>query len=165
MGTIMAAVAPGVTTASAETSPLDTVALTERVRHALAPQITARFLGDNGSLRVLQLDPEIENMMIRAIERTPVGAYLSLAPQDAEDILASVREVATTFANAGVPPPILVTNVDIRPFIRRMVSLEFPALHVLSRQDIAADTRVETVAPITLRQRNRQPSAGEAGLA
>jgi flagellar biosynthesis component FlhA len=164
IATIVAALAPGAESESAETSPLDTVVLTERARHALAPQITARFLGDNGFLRVLQLDREIENVMVRAIKRTAAGAYLNLAPDDANDILRSIRDVVMNFANAG-PPPILVTNVDIRPFIRATVRLEFPTLHVLSSQDITPFTRIETVAAVTLRQPNREARVGGAGVA
>jgi type III secretory pathway component EscV len=150
MRAILAALAPDAATGPERTATLDTVVLTERVRQALAPQITARFVTEARALRVLQLDPHIESLLTQAIERTPAGSYFNLAAEHTNEILASIRRVIGSFGNASTLPPIVVTNADIRIFVRRLVAFEFPALHVLSRQDIAAHTPVETAASITL---------------
>jgi flagellar biosynthesis protein FlhA len=128
----------------------DTVMLTERVRHALSRQITAKFLRGADALPVLLLDPEIETAIGSVIQRTPVGVFLLLAPEMSQDILAAVRASVGSLSNRAAGAPILVSGADVRPFVRKLVSLEFPALHVLSRQDVMPATPIEAIARIHL---------------
>jgi type III secretion protein V len=124
--------------------------LAERVRHALSGQITAKFTRGRDSLPVLLLDPEIEVLVGSAIQPTSVGAYLALEPQHSEDILAAIRGQVISLGPRAAGVPILVTAVEVRPFIRKLVSLEFPSLHVLSRQDLEPDMQIEAVTRIRL---------------
>lgn len=126
----------------------DTVTMTERVRHALAPQITARALRGRDALPVLRVAHEIEQAFLRGIQRTAAGAYLSLAPADSGAVLSSVRRHLGATEVASKDVAILVTEVQIRPFIRRLVSLEFPELCVLSSQDLVDDTPIHVVGTI-----------------
>jgi type III secretory pathway component EscV len=126
----------------------NTLLLTERVRHALSWQITARFARGRDELPVLLLAPEIEILISRAIQRTAVGAYLALEPQLREDFMTAIRDAVGPIGPLAEEVPILVTAAEVRPFIRRLVSLEFPSLHVVSRQDLAPNMRTQTVATI-----------------
>lgn len=127
----------------------DTVMLAERARHALSGQITAKFTRGRDSLPVLVLDPEIEVLISSAIQHTPVGPYLALEPQLTQDILASIREQLNSLGPGAAGVPIL-TVVEVRRFIRKLVQLEFPSLSVLSREDLEPDTQIEPVARIRL---------------
>lgn len=40
---------------------------------------------------------------------------------------------------------LLVADSGIRPYLRRLVMLEFPKLHVLSRQEMPAGMRIDIV--------------------
>lgn len=128
----------------------DTVLLAERARHALSGQITAKFIRGRDSLPVLLLDPEIEALISSAFQRTSVGAYLALDPQLTQDILAAVRGQVSSLGPGAAGVPILLTAVEVRPYLRKLVMLEFPSLHVLSRQDLEPDTQIQTVARIRL---------------
>jgi type III secretory pathway component EscV len=128
----------------------DTSRLAERVRHALKAQITAKFAGNQGSLRVFVLDPEIEILFSGAIQRTAVGPYLVMDPKLTRDILAAIRDRVISFGPRAAGVPILVAAAEVRPFIRKLVSLEFPMLHVLSQQDLEPDTRIQPLARIRL---------------
>jgi type III secretory pathway component EscV len=143
----------------------DTVMLAERARHALSGQITAKFTRDRDLLPVLVLDPEIEILISSAIQRTSVGPYLALEPQLTQDILDSIRGQLNSLDPGAACAPIL-TVVEVRRFIRKLVQLEFPSLSVLSRQDLEPDTQIEPVARIRLgrtskhtRHTSRGPSA------
>ncbi len=130
--------------------PHDPVQLTEQVRHALCGQITARFTRGSDSLSVLRLDPRIEALMSQAIQRSPAGSYLALKPKLTQDILAAVR---TRMGSLGVHArgvPILVDNPDVRRYVRKLVELELPSLHVLSRQDLLPETGLRVIAQIEL---------------
>lgn len=128
----------------------DTVLLAERVRHALNTQITAKFTRGRDSLSVFLLDPEIEVLMSSAIQRTSVGSYLALEPQPTQDILAAVRGEVSSLGPGAAGVPLLTTDVEIRRYIRKLVELEFPSLHVVSRQDLEPDTPIQPVARIRL---------------
>jgi type III secretory pathway component EscV len=129
----------------------NTFLLTERVRHALSRQITARFTRGRDEISVLLLASEIEMMISRAIQRTAVGAYLALEPRLTEDLTIAIRGVVGPIGPHVEAVPILVTAAEVRPFIRRLVCLEFPSLHVLSRQDVALGTQVLPIGLIRLR--------------
>jgi type III secretory pathway component EscV len=126
----------------------DTVAMTEQARHALRGQITAKFAQGCGPLQVIQMDPAIDLLIGSAIQRTAVGPYLALDPQLTQEFLASIRTEVTTLGAGVAEVPILVTAVEVRPFIRKLVSLEFPSLHVLSPQDVEPGTPIQAVARI-----------------
>jgi type III secretory pathway component EscV len=133
------------------------ILLTERVRHALNGQITAKFIRGRDSLTVLRIDPEIEALISSAIQRTPVGSYLALAPRSTQDILTAIRGQVNSLASSAAGAPILVTVAEVRPYIRKLVKIEFPSLHVLSPQDLEPDTQIHTVARIRL---DRSPHHG-----
>ena len=130
--------------------PHDTAALAEQARHALCGQISAKFLRGRDTLPVLLLDRQTEAAVGSAIQHTPVGAYLALDPALADKLLASVRVEMTSLGPGADGAPILVTSPELRPFIRRLVGLEFPTLHVLSRQDIVPGTQIDIVGTLGL---------------
>jgi type III secretion protein V len=128
----------------------DTSMLAERARHALNRQITETFIRGRSALPVFLLDSEIEDVLAKAIVRTPVGPYLTLEPGVSDDVLAAVRVAVQAAGERADGVPMLVTTGDVRPFVRRLVSLEFPALHVLSRDDLMPDVPIQIEARILL---------------
>jgi hypothetical protein len=143
MGRILAAFAEGLP------DGIDTVELAERARHALNAQITARFTRGRGDLSVLRLDPQIESRVHGALKRTSTGLYLMLEPQLTQDILAAIRQEVQAMGPAASHVPIL-TSAEIRPFVRKLVELEFPSLHALSRQDLRPGLRIRAIGTIRL---------------
>lgn len=128
----------------------DTQARVERVRHALNGQITRMFARGREVLPVFSLDPKIETLLSDAIEHTSAGPFLHLDPALAQDVLAAVRESLSAAGRGAGEVPILMTVPDARRYMRKLVELEFPWLHVLSRQDLEPGTRVESIAAIRL---------------
>ncbi len=121
----------------------DPVTLTELVRAALRRQITYRFASD-GVLAVHLLDPMIEDAVRDAIQRTAGGSYLALPPDMAKDILAAIRRAV----DGG--PAILLTQADVRRFVRRLVEVELPDVVVLSFQELAPEAQVQPLSRIAL---------------
>lgn len=133
----------------------DPTQLTEYVRSALRRYISFRFAGVRESLFVHMLDPEIEDVIRGAIRRTSTGTYLSLDPNIAHDILEAIRREIDR-----LPPtaqkPIVITDAEVRRFVRKMVELEFPELTVLSYQELAPELNIQPVGRISMR-----PLAGQ----
>ena len=128
----------------------DPTQLTEYVRSALRRYISFRYAGASETLFVNMLDPEIEDVIRGAIRRTSTGTYLSLDPNIAHDILEAIRREVES-----LPPtaqkPVIITDAEVRRFVRKMVELEFPELTVLSYQELAPELNIQPVGRITMR--------------
>jgi type III secretion protein V len=125
----------------------DPVALTEHVRVALRRAITYKHAGDGGVLAAYLLDPMIEDVVREAIQRTSTGSYLALEPQLSRDIINAVgRALGPEGANGAV----LLTGVEIRRFVRRLVETEHPGLAVLSFQELAPEAQIRPIARISV---------------
>lgn len=126
------------------------VMLTEYVRAAMRRSISFRASGGKESLFVYLLDPEIEDIIRGAIRRTSSGSFLALDPNISHDVLEAVRrEVGHLPATAQ--KPIIITDMEIRRFVRKMVELEFPMLTVLSYQELSPELNIQPVGRITMR--------------
>lgn len=128
----------------------DATQLTEYVRGAMRRYISFRYAGVRETLYVYMLDPEIEDVVRGAIRRTSTGTYLSLDPNIAHDILEAIRREIE-----AVPPtaqkPVIITDAEVRRFVRKMVELEFPELTVLSYQELASELNIQPVGRISMR--------------
>ncbi|HLM55221.1 MAG TPA: FHIPEP family type III secretion protein, partial [Pyrinomonadaceae bacterium] len=128
----------------------DPVMLTEYVRSSMKRYISFRYTGGRDTLFVYLLDPEIEDVIRGAIRRTSTGSFLSLDPHISHDILGAIRrEIANLPASAQ--KPVVITDMELRRFVRRMVELEFPTLSVLSYQELAPELNVQPVGRISMR--------------
>jgi type III secretion protein V len=135
----------------------DTVMLTEYVRSSMKRYISYRFTEGRDTLFVYLLDPEIEDVIRGAIRRTSTGSFLSLDPAIAHDILEALRREI-----ANLPPtaqkPVIITDMELRRFVRKMVELEFPTLSVLSYQELAPELNVQPVGRISMRAALQSPA-------
>jgi type III secretion protein V len=133
----------------------DATQLTEYVRGAMRRYISFRYAGVRETLFVYMLDPEIEDVIRGAIRRTSTGTYLSLDPNIAHDILEAIRREIET-----LPPtaqkPVIITDTEVRRFVRKMVELEFPELTVLSYQELASELNIQPVGRISMRPVSNQ---------
>ena len=125
----------------------DPVALTEHVRVALRRAITYKHAGDSGVLAAYLLDPMIEDAIRDGIQKTAAGSYLALEPQISRDIIAAVgRALGPEGSNGAV----LLTGVEIRRYVRRLVEIEHPGLAVLSFQELAPEAQIRPIARISV---------------
>jgi type III secretion protein V len=128
----------------------DPVMLNEYVRASLKRYISFRYTGGRETLFVYLLDPEIEDVIRGAIRRTSTGSFLSLDPAIAHDILDAMRREISDLP-PGAQKPAVITDMELRRFVRKMVELEFPTLTVLSYQELAPELNVQPVGRITMR--------------
>jgi type III secretion protein V len=126
----------------------DPLNLAEFVRSQLRRSITHTLTRGTRELGVLLLEPNIEDTIRGAISRTAAGSFLTLAPAAGRDIVRSVRRALD--ALEGARPPIL-TQPDIRRFVRKLVELELPEQRVVSYAELLPEIAVKPVARATLR--------------
>ncbi len=126
----------------------DPLNLAEFVRSQLRRPITHTLTRGSRELHVLLLDQSIEDTIRGAISRTPAGSFLTLAPAAGRDIVRAVRRAQG--ASEGPRPPIL-TQPDIRRFVRKLVELELPEQRVVSYAELLPEIAVKPAAKATLR--------------
>jgi type III secretion protein V len=141
--------------ALAEWAPLerDPVALAEHVRASLRRAITFRHVRAGGVLPAYLLDGLIEDTIRDAIHKTATGSYLALEPQLSRDILAAVTRALGPDGNGttpGTPNFVLLTNAEIRRYVRRLVETAHPDLAVLSYQELAPEAEIRPLGRISI---------------
>jgi type III secretion protein V len=127
----------------------DPVLLTEYVRASLKRYISYRYSQGQSVLSVYVLDPEIEDLVRGAIKQTSAGSYLALDPDSVQLILQSVRTTVTTPPPGG-QLPVILTAIDVRRFVRKLIELEFPDISVVSYQEIVPEIRIQPLGRIQI---------------
>ncbi len=127
----------------------DVVLLTEYVRSSLKRYISYKYSLGQPVLSAYLVDPEIEDMVRAAIKQTSAGSYLALDPDSAQLILHSLRTTIQPSPPGG-QPPLLITNMDVRRFIRKLIEGDFPELPVISYQEVVPEIRVQPLGRIQL---------------
>ena len=127
----------------------DVVLLTEYVRSSLKRYISYKYSQGQSMLSVYLLDPEIEDMVRGAIKQTSAGSYLALDPDSVQMILHSIRNIIVPTPPGG-QPPVLLTAIDVRRFVRKLIEGEFPDLPVVSYQEIVPEVRIQPLGRIQL---------------
>ena len=127
----------------------DPLMLTEYVRAGLRRQLRPQLGRGQKLLVVFLLDPEIERQVRKAITHTATGSYVKLAPKALSAILKAIHAAAQAVP-PGVQVPRILTTLDIRSSIRRLVAPSLPLLQVVSYNDLRPDIDIQPVGRITL---------------
>jgi type III secretion protein V len=130
-------------------SEKDTVLLTEYVRSSLKRYISYKYSQGQSILAVYLLDPEIEDMVRGAIKQTSAGSYLALDPDSVQLILHSMRTTVVP-TPVGGQSPVMLTAIDVRRFVRKLIEGEFPDMAVVSYQEIVPEIRIQPLGRIQL---------------
>jgi type III secretion protein V len=88
--------------------------------------------------------------MVRgAIKQTSAGSYLALDPDSVQLILQAMRNTIVAPPPGG-QPPVLLTAIDVRRFMRKLIEMEFPDVSVVSYQEIVPEIRIQPLGRIQL---------------
>jgi type III secretion protein V len=123
----------------------DLLLLTEYVRGDLGRFIAHRATGGTGQLPAIVLDVEVEQTIRQSIKQTPAGNFLTLEPQQVEQLLETLEELV------GMQPPpnlAIVTSMDIRRYFRRMIEQRMKWLQVYSFQELGDDVDLRPVGRV-----------------
>lgn len=125
----------------------DPEGLIEAARAALGPAIAARF-AENGVLRVIMINPLLEQNMLESLRTGDDGPQIVFDPRRMEGVVESVRQAAAAVNDDG-GEPVLVCAPSLRSAVRRMVSTQVDGLPVLSYNEAAGGAfTIETVGVV-----------------
>ena len=122
--------------------------ITESVRGALSRTITRRFC-ENGQLRAITLDGEVERRIVASLTRNEQGIYLAMGPELIQPVISQLAEHIRKFQDLG-QPAVLLTSQVIRVYLSRLLSQYFPNLYVLSFNEIVGTIQIQSIGNITL---------------
>jgi flagellar biosynthesis protein FlhA len=123
--------------------------LTELSRQRLSRQITASFIGSDGTLSALVLDSPVEDMFRRSLREIAAGTGGALDPEQARLLGLSLEASVKRMTMAG-RPPCVVTSPDVRRYLRAFAERRCPALAVLSFRELEPDVSIRPFETIAL---------------
>ena len=126
----------------------DPLLLTEYARAALRRRICHQFSRGQNLLIVFLLDRAIEEDLRAAIRHTATGSYLDLPPGDLREMTQWIRR-AWDALPPGVQVPQILTTMEIRSSIRRLVAPTMPLLHAVSYNELREDIDIQPIGRIS----------------
>ncbi|MGL1931436.1 MAG: flagellar biosynthesis protein FlhA [Desulfotalea sp.] len=125
----------------------DPLILTEYVRHSMARAISAD-LAIEGTIPVITISKPAEDAIQNAVQIKETGSYLALDPVIAQRILDSISQAIPMFE--GGHRPVLLVPPQLRPHVYSLTERYFPALTVLSHNEISQNLNVQSLGTVTL---------------
>ena len=123
--------------------------LTECARSALTRIITQRNLGSKGKLNVITLSPEIEKKLAESIQKSPQGGFIAIDALTAEKMIRLIKSESDR-ARASGKEAVLLTNSQIRLYLRRLTDRSLSGLNILSYNEILPDVEIVNVGQVSL---------------
>lgn len=120
----------------------DPFALTEFARVALRRQISHRYAPD-GRLRAIVLEPPLEQHIRESIRNGGAGQQLALDPDMARRIIDSIAVTAT-----NAEAPVLLTAIDLRRHVRKLIEPELFDLAVLSFHELLPSLKLDVAGRV-----------------
>ncbi|GCD08960.1 flagellar biosynthesis protein FlhA [Clostridium tagluense] len=127
----------------------DLEVLTEYVRFSLGRSICNGLVDDNGSITIMTLSPEVENIISSNIQKSLQGSFPAVDPGTTGKILNSIKNNISTIYFHNNQPVILVSP-KIRPAFRKLIEMVFPTICVLSLNEIPNEVEIKTEGVVTL---------------
>lgn len=127
----------------------DPVLLTEYARSSLRRYISYKYSGGKNILAVYLVDPATEEIIRRAVRQTAGGNYLALDPQSAKNFVSAVKAEVGDLSKTQ-ERPVLLTSMDIRRYVRKLIEAEMYELPVLSHQELTEEITIQPLGRIAI---------------
>ena len=119
---------------------------TNLVRANLGRMIVQNIYGNEASLEVITLDPELEQLLLQA-KLQGGGEAPVIEPAMADQIQTSVLEIADQRELAG-KPAVLLVSAGIRSLLARFVRVSKAVVHVLAYEEVPDSKRITVISTI-----------------
>ena len=95
------------------------------------------------------MNPALEAVLNESIQLTDEGSILSLEPTYAQQVINKFNSMAEKFVEKGATPLILA-SAPVRPALARFVERYIPGYAVICHQEIAPNTKVQSVGVVSV---------------
>ena len=125
----------------------DAEGLVEAARATLAPALTAQHARE-GVLRVMTLDPVLEQALLEGLRPGEQGSQILLDPNRLEAMLRSFAVLRTAIENQG-STGVLVCAPALRPALRSLIAMHHGEAPVLSYSEVTGSgVKIEAVGVV-----------------
>jgi flagellar biosynthesis protein FlhA len=125
----------------------DTDLLTEYVRQRLARSITKPYLDNNNTIKVLNIKPNLEEMIARGINQTEYGAYLALGPKEAGNIIDKIKKGIES-VSFKIEQPVILCSTAVRRHLKKLCDSFQVQITVFSHNEIPGGLEIQSVGEI-----------------
>jgi flagellar biosynthesis protein FlhA len=126
----------------------DVDSITEQVRVALKRTITRMYCED-GNMRVITLDADLERTMVDSLAKGENGYYLALSPDILQSVVRQVSDETKKFTGLDQAPVILTSQV-MRVHFYHMIGQFYPNVRVLSFNEVANNVQIQSIGSLKL---------------
>ncbi len=126
----------------------DTDMLTEYVRQSLKRTISRKFTEAN-QMKVISLDPGVENMIMGAVKKLDNGSYLALDQQSIQKIITATTEQVDKIKEL-VQTPVILTSPIVRVYFKKLIDQFYPNIVVLSFSEIDTQVQIQALGNIAI---------------
>ena len=105
------------------------------------PQIAPRLPGSAAGTQLISMGADFERRILAAVHRDGSHAVLAMLPDFCQATLGEVRERLTDQRHAAL----VVESAPARPFVRKLIEMEWPNVPVLSRHELEVMSSMEGV--------------------
>ena len=127
----------------------DSVMLTEYVRVALKRHISHRHSSAQNILPAYLLAPAVEDAVRSAVRQTSGGSYLALDPGVSRQLLENIKTTVGDLSKSR-QKPVLLTSMDIRRYMRKLIEQDLYELPVLSYQELTPEVNIQPLARVEI---------------
>ena len=129
----------------------DVEILTEYARNALARTLCHLHKTDDGRIHCITLDPSIEELITKSLERSERGTMLAMPGQlQAKIVDAIQRQVEQATPALAGRSLVILCPPQIRSWVRKMIEVRLPPLAALSYNEIVRGFEVESHGVVVL---------------
>lgn len=141
----------------------DPTELTEAVRVALGPSISAGSADGAGRLHTITIDPVLEQGLLAALQPGPQGMDFVLDASILHQLAMATRNQVLV-AEQGGDSPVIVTAPALRRPLRKLLSLTDVKAPVLSPEELGPQVIIEEAGVVNLEQAEAEQNANPAVL-
>ncbi|MEC9010657.1 MAG: flagellar biosynthesis protein FlhA [Planctomycetota bacterium] len=124
--------------------------LTELVRHRLARSICGLHRDEKRRLKVVTLDPELEETIEAHSRFSDDGLQTWLAPWLSERLTTNLAQRCQRQSSDTPPVVVLCSSPLARASVSRILCDQQPRLIVMSVEEVSRDTQVESLGPLAI---------------
>lgn len=122
----------------------------EQIRIALKRPIT-RLYCEDGSMKVITLDTELERTMAGSVQKGESGMYLALQPDILQSLISQLAEQMKKF-NGLTQNPVILTSQVMRIHFYHLIEQFYPKVRVLSFNEIANNVQIQSIGSLRLEE-------------
>ncbi len=125
----------------------DMLLLTEYVRGDLGRYLAFEASAGKPYVSAILLDAGVEQAIRQCIKPTPTGNYLAMAPESAAAITDKVMQMVGAAPEPGVA---VVTSMDIRRYVKKIIETRMDSLRVYSYQELGHQVELRPLGRVVM---------------